>query len=324
MRISGIFHTYNPTRPGRGFILIKFQENIRASPLSIRKANLTVAASTQAILAGDNIPAITFTFAGWQFSDTPEKVFGTDGPSYTVSPVYTHDAGTYIIKPSDSPANYFITAVPGYLYVNPAGSKAKSIDPALSCVEKLVIPVSGYSYIAHFVYYNTNYTDLYIPAGNNNYVSGKGKFSPVNQPSLFTHAGGTFDILFDGTSITWNITSIKYGKTVTEKASASSASTICKTSAKDAVISDETETETDLNPVAYPNPATDKVTIHYEEITEHSSITITDMKGSSYPASILTISDDRLELDTRNLPSGLYIIGIFEGTKHNQFTIVIK
>jgi hypothetical protein len=274
------------------------------------------------MLAGGVIPKFTFTYSGFQFTDTPENVFGIEGPSYTLAPAYKGAAGTYVINPYASPADYVVKSVPGYLYVNPSGTKARSIVPVFSCLEKLLVPVSGYSYVAHFVYTNSNATDLYIPVGKSNIVTGKGKFSPVNQPALFIKGGGTFDVYFDGTLITWSVTSISSGKTVTLSASASSLSPACKTLVKAMALPEEDDTE--VIPVAYPNPATDKVTIDAEEITEHSIVTITDVKGTSYNVSILAISDNHLELDTSNLPSGLYIIRIVNGTRFKQFTVVIK
>ena len=64
------------------------------------------------------------------------------GPTYTLSPACTGNAGTYTIIPSNvvtsCPDCYIITYTPGTLYVDPKGKNAKNLKPYLVCVDTLL------------------------------------------------------------------------------------------------------------------------------------------------------------------------------------------
>lgn len=293
--------------------------------LTITKAILTVKADDQVILAGDPIPEITFTYSGWKYpEDNPENVFGTNGPAYTINPDYTGLAGTYSIIPSASAQNYEITTIPGHLYVNPSGSGAKAIRPVLLCIDIYATPVGGYSYVAHFKYENKNSTDVYIPVGPNNQISGKGKFNPSGQPTLFLSGGGTFDVPFDGLRIVWQVTSLESGRKTSVASEASSSSSRCSNknaSVNPAEILSEDQ-EIELIPSVYPNPASQRVTIRMNSLSKTLRITVMDLRGSYYPVSKKSQSDNELELDIAILPPGLYVITVYSETQTNQFRVI--
>jgi hypothetical protein len=220
--------------------------------------------------------------------------------------------------------NYTITGQPGNLYVNPSGSGAKAIRPVLDCVELLTVPVSGFKYKAHFRYENKNTTNVYIPVGINNLLSGKGKFLNTNQPQLFLVGGGTFDVLFDGLKLSWVVTSIDCGKKTAIASDASSSSSRCsgkQTSALSAEIIPE-DPSIELIPVVYPVPAIDKVTIESDFITENSRVTLLDLRGSSYPVTKLAQYERHLELDIKNMPAGYFIVVVYNDNQMRQFRIL--
>ncbi len=292
---------------------------------TVNKAPLTVKANDQVILAGDPLPKITFTCSGFKFNDTQESVFGINGPLYSINPLYSGLAGTYQIMPSATIIlNYIITPQSGNLYVNPSGSGAKAIRPVLDCIELLTVPVSGFSYVAHFRYENKNSTNVYIPIGINNQISGKGKFSNVNQPALFLSGGGTFDVLFDGLKISWLVTSIESGRKTSIASDASSSSSRCSSKQTFAIASEivPEDPSIELVPVVYPVPAIEKVTIESDFITETSRVTLMDLRGSSYPVKKLAQYERHLELDIKNLPAGYFIVVVYNNNQMRQFRIL--
>jgi hypothetical protein len=308
--------------------------NIVNGTFTIEKANLSVKANDQIILAGDPLPAITFTYSGLVSGDTPSGVFG-NGPTYQINPQYTGAAGVYQIIPVATADNYNVSLVAGSLYVNPSGSGAKAIRPILTCIEQ--VSANGYTYIAHFKYENKNSTDIYIPIGPDNSITGKGSFSTVNQPQLFKAGGGAFDVPFDGQKIVWQVTSIESGRKASAASEASSTSSKCpgKTSKAltsldtDLVLSDDKALDAEfvsempvVNSSVYPNPVTDKVTIEFNGLTEKSRITIMDLSGRSYPVKKLTQYNNHLELDLGSLSPGIYIVIISDDLFTHQFRVI--
>jgi hypothetical protein len=284
---------------------------------TISKAILSVKANDQVILAGDPLPALTFTYAGFLFNDTPQGVFGTGGPNYQIIPEYKGVAGIYQIMPVGETANYMIQGLAGTLYVNPPASISKAIRPMLVCIEALNPPVSGYTYTAHFRYENPNSTSVYIPVGPNNKITGKGLFNTAAQPSLFLPGGGDFYVPFDGQKITWEVISLESGRKAAAASVASSASARCL--AKSGIIPETIEF---IQGILYPNPATEKVTLEVSNMSENSVITLTDIRGISYSVSKLFRNDNLLDLDIRSLPPGMYIISITDDLRNRQFRLV--
>jgi hypothetical protein len=130
--------------------------------LSITPAALTVKADDKVIFKGDQLPAFTSSYTGFRNNDQQTIV---TVPTYTLNPTYLGNAGVYTIKPSGlvlaKPANYTISYVDGYLYVNPKGNGASKVRPKLDCIEEVTNHPSGFRFIAHFSYYNPNST-LYV------------------------------------------------------------------------------------------------------------------------------------------------------------------
>jgi hypothetical protein len=177
-----------------------------------------------------------------------------------------------------------------------------------------------------------------------NSITGKGKFSTANLPARSKAGGGTFDVPFDGQKITWQVRSLDCGKYVTLTAYASSSSSRCSGSSilgadskgLDANAGANSDSLSGLDPeriksfsevisiepVAYPNPATDKVTIEMSELSAASKVSIMDLSGRQFTVEKIAQHDHHLELDLSRLPAGIYIVSVYGETYHRQFRIV--
>lgn len=72
------------------------------------------------------------------------------------------------------------------------------------------------------------------------------------------------------------------------------------------------EPVTNLLTSAYPNPFVDKITVNYKGIT---SIEVYNMLGAKVKSLELTATENKIEIDFSNLPSGVYFLCTFnEGT----------
>jgi hypothetical protein len=283
---------------------------------------LTVTADDKVIFAGDPLPKITFSYDGFVFGETKKNVFGDNSPGYVLNPPYKRSAGIYKIIPSGVSTNYEIVPVNGTLYVNPAGIGAMPIIPILICVETLPPGNSGYLYIAHFMYENLNATAVYVPIGENNKVVSKGKFQAVNQPQLFLHGEGYFDVYFDGTKLCWYVSSLKPCLKIGITAEASSKSFKCLKKKSLEVGDVEESVQPDNDVFVYPNPVIDKVTIHLDEEIISDEAVVIDVLGKLYSVPVLRIGDDMLELDLSNLNSGLYLIKVRTIGTYEMFHII--
>jgi hypothetical protein len=200
----------------------------------------------------------------------------------------------------------------GKLYINPKGSGACKIIPALICVDTLIGDPSGYKYIAKFKYTNSNSTQLYIPsgAGTNNSLSSTGAFIGV-APQLFNVGTGYFDVKFTSGTISWVVKSYQSSTLTTVTATASPTSTRC-TSGSARMIADNGTEESIINDyLVYPNPVLDKVTILSPLEIKAENVTITDMLGRVYNiGGNYSLSDQGITIDLSELKHGIYFIRI--------------
>jgi hypothetical protein len=130
--------------------------------LTVTPAPLTVKADDKIVFQKDKLPTLTSTYTGFKNNDNPSNTFSA-GPFYTVTPLYSGAAGTYTITPYGIvqirvPNNYTVSYLNGTLYVNPKGSGAKNVKPSLDCVDTVVNNANGFTYVAHFSWYNPNAT----------------------------------------------------------------------------------------------------------------------------------------------------------------------
>ena len=96
--------------------------------INVAKAQLTVAANSAAINAGQAIPELTVSYSGFVNGDTPAVL--TQAPSVTTSATSASPAGSYpIVAAGASAVNYTITFVSGTLAVNPARDGRGRLNP---------------------------------------------------------------------------------------------------------------------------------------------------------------------------------------------------
>ena len=173
--------------------------------LTINKATLVVRADNKVINKGSSLPTFTATYTSFYNGDQSTI---TCGPTFTLSPSCVGNAGVYTITPSNlsftKSNNYIISFVTGTLYINPKGSGAKKILPSLVCVDTLIGHASGFPYVAHWKYVNTNSTPVFVTRGTDNSLTSSASYSG-QQPELFNVGTGYFDIYFNGTSMTWTV-----------------------------------------------------------------------------------------------------------------------
>jgi hypothetical protein len=260
----------------------------------------------------DPLPVFAFIYNGWISGDTGNEGYtvlrDSDGSAY--DPSSSESAGSYTVTPTPVNTNYLYTLEPGMLYVNPAGPSTKAVKPVLNCIEE----ISENYYVANFEYKNDNDVDIYIPVGPDNLLEGSGidweHSDPV--PEWFHSGGGSYHVFFDGSEISWNVSTLDKLQKVRNGANANSSSTKCTGNTKSASVSasaEVTELDPDLLQV-YPNPVTDKVHLTMKGIENYKQIRLYDFGGRSYPVSSIDKRTDNLEIDMESLSAGHYMIQI--------------
>jgi hypothetical protein len=289
--------------------------------LVISPVTATVTADLKWIYDYDPLPTFTATFSGFIGNDNQSVVTSL---TFTVSPTYTGAAGTYQIIPAATAVNYIFTPVNGPLYVNPNGPGTKQIKPKLVCIDELTVPdPDGFYYIANWEYENANSTDVYIPIGTDNLLSGDAVFNGEAQPALFESGGGTFSTPFDGQKLIWTVISHKTnGQKGAVASQASSSSSRCnKSEQADAPLTSETAAELKV----FPNPVNGILTIEFgEEKVIEDEIMIYDVFGNSIQARVISNSENQVEVDFSAFAAGIYFVSVNTGSSVNIARIIKK
>jgi hypothetical protein len=227
--------------------------------------------------------------------------------------------------------NYDVAYENGTLYVIPNRLTAKAITPTLVCVEELHKDPSGFRYKAHFEYTNDNYAAVYITNGADNKLISAGSYAG-QPPQLFPKGTGQFEILFDGSPLTWSVSSYFFAQKKTSTAVASSDSPRCQEDLSLARSASESlnynlADELGETTVAYPNPTIDYVNISISGLNEQpplANIMIIDGIGKMYPVKARwNKTDSILEVDLSDLNDGLYLIKV-TAPKGNHVVKVYK
>ena len=173
---------------------------------------------------------------------------------------------------------------------------------------------------------------VYIPLGEDNLLTGSGidwaNSDPV--PTFFEPGGGSFRVFFDGTDLSWTVSSKESDQKVRNAANANSSSTKCRgngngNGTKSATVA------TDVNEilpaqdelVAYPNPVGEKLYISMKDIEHYKMIVLYDFAGRSHPITSIDKRSDRLEIEMIHLSPGHYFIRI-EMEDSTQVVPIIK
>ena len=215
------------------------------------------------------------------------------------------------VTPIASNSNYLFGAVSSILHVNPYGPGTKKIRPVLNCIQEID---DGSGYIANFEYENKNDADVYIEAGTvDNWLEGGGIDPEIlYQPSMFFAGGGTFMVYFDGTELSWSVTSIESNHKVSSAANANSSSTKCPPDTKSASVSVKGEKEI-AGPdqlQVYPNPVNGWLHITLKGLEDYEMITLLDLSGRSYRVTSVQVRSDLVELDMNSMSPGSYVVRI--------------
>jgi len=313
-------HTIVPA----AFISGNFDISYGLGTLTINAAPLTITANNQFSNNGV-LPTFTSAIKGYQFQDASIPV---TGPVYTVTPTYRGNAGVYTVTPSAlsfaGDSDYLKKYISGTLYVNPYNSSTNPVTLALTCVAKLTNSPTGFAYVAHFIAQNCNTTSVYVPLGNNNYITATGKYSGV-PPTIFPKGTTKFDVYFTGSKITWTLKTLQRRSICTQSVSATSTSCKCSGhnngfsySADDAISENVVPVVTQL----YPNPANSEliVTSNVDFATE-KDVTVFDIYGRTLFVNAELKAAQMIHLDISTLARGTYFIRIKQkdGTRTLSF-----
>lgn len=321
--ITAGIHTIVPAAFRSGNFIITYAPG----KLNINKASLNVTANT-AYTNNGVLPPFT-SIINYQYQDASLRV---SGPLYTLNPLATNPAkaGVYDIIPAglvfsdysnyNVPFNY----IAGKLYVNPYGSSAKKVTIVLKCVEVLPNTLSGFKYIAHFSYNNSNATPVYVPIGVDNKITSVAAYSGI-QPTIFKPGVNYVDYYFNGQKLTWAIrTNEGVSKKTVSEVTAISSSTKCKALSESSI---NTLIDLDIDAVAsdklYPNPATNTLWILSNDFTnKQKNITIMSTTGVMYQPKIKIHNGGAIEIDISALQKGVYFIRMKEKDKIKTLSFI--
>ncbi len=271
--------------------------------LEIDPAELIATAVNKVINVDDPTPSYSFSFIGFIDGENATSVF-PDGPAYTTG--YTAGSsgpGEYIIEITD-PMNYIINIYPDviYLFVNPDGSGTKAVVPKLDCVTD----DGNGLYTAYFEYDNNNDVPVWVLIGSDNLVTGGGTPDISDQPIKFESGGGTWIATFDGSPMTWKVSSQDHGHKASHAQNASSNSRNCNKSAE---IEPPGNADDELTRI-YPNPVSGKLTVSMGESNIIRGVSLFNLVGKKAIVSEHRISDQMLEIDMTGLTPGVYLVRV--------------
>jgi hypothetical protein len=321
--------TYNgsatvPVNAGSYAVLVTVNtpnyQGTASATLVVQKAPATATTGIYVISRGQALPTFVATYSGFLAGQTASVVTST---TFTLSPNYTGQAGVYSITVNATAANYTFTSVNGTLYVNPAGAGTKQVKPTFICFENLPTPVNGFSKVAWFNYDNPNSTPVYIPYGPNNSVTAT-SFDGSQRPILFLPGvSAPIAIPYNGSAITWQITSNKNNGT-TGSIPANSSNTVC-TAPGVKIFQEVTGEEVSTDVHVYPNPSTGKVFVEFtgDEATV-VSLEVFNAVGARCAVQPVRTADQLMEVDLSALGAGMYIINLVTDGTRTSTRVVIE
>jgi len=305
---------------------------VTSADITSRELTVTAVDTFLYINEGDPLPVFAFHYLGWIPGDVGNESYTVlrDSDGATYDQASSESAGTYTVTPTPSNSNYTFAIETGMLHVNPYGPSTRAVKPVLNCIEELY---EGY-YVANFEYRNENDVAVYIPVGEDNFLTGSGidweNSDPL--PTWFEAGGGSFTVFFDGADLSWVVDSRDGDQKVRNAANANSSSTKCKGNGngkgngkKSASVETGLGEEDLLDPeqlVAYPNPVTDKLYVSLKGIEHYKMIVLYDFAGRSHVISSIDKRSDRLEIDMAHLSSGNYFLRIVLEEKNHVVPII--
>ena len=237
--------------------------------LTIEKANLDVVIDDLIINQGES-PEFTSVISGFVLGESVSTVF-PDGVQYYFVDEYGDEqdnsaTGVFTIKIRD-PKNYLAQYIlESNLYINPYGTQMKKIRNYLDCIVYSPDDPSGFDYVAKFRYENPNDNTLFADGADNN-ISGDALYSG-ELPIVFLPGEGSFEILFDGNLLKWNLTTFESTHKTSTSASANADSGKCSGGVA----------EGDPSYTVFPNPVQTVLTIQ-QNVSENSNVDIYNLNG---------------------------------------------
>jgi hypothetical protein len=290
-----------------------------SSSFTINKALLEINGDSKAINDGAVIPEFIFTYNGFLGLDDANTVFGVNGSAYTLAYNQNSGPGEYPLDFTQTiSTNYFVTTNGIYLYVNPDKPGTKAIVPSLDCV---TVDNNGI-YTAIFSYKNRNNSPVWVMIGPDNMVSGGGENKNVSQqPIKFEPGTGEWNATFDGSPMTWTVSSQNHGPKTSQAQIASSNSKNCNTTK-----AGEQNLDEDITsgiPSIYPNPVKEKLTILIAKQNNIDDVVrLFNILGKEKIVNINRVSDQKVELDMSNLSPGIYMVQVRYNNKMNVFQVI--
>lgn len=325
--ISGINATdpENPHKISPGaFIASNFNVSYGLGNLTINKANLEVTGDSHVINEGSEAPPYSFNYDGFIDPDDAQTIFGLDGPDYSI--INPDDNSNYDSITS-GPGKYLIVfpSILNYniifpydinLYVNPDGNGTKSVVPILDCVTN----DGDGNYMAYFYYDNKNEETVWALIGPDNLVSGGGNPDISQQPFEFLPGGGVWEASFDGTEMTWMVSSQHHGHKTSIAQDASSNSKKCNKSSEIGLQGDSSDSGLRY----FPNPFTNKLTVTVNEASLINEVSVYTIYGKLCLQKIHRISKNKVELNMSVLPAGVYFVNVNINGLIETFKVVKK
>jgi hypothetical protein len=296
--------------------------------LNIATRSLTITIDNKIIFDGEEVPDLTYAIEGLIEGLSEEDIFGS-----AINLAVRQDAETgfcckyeiEITNDQNLVINYGLTVVPGYVYSNPSGPGTRKVKAFLDCVEQ----VGPGQYIANYRWENPNDRLVFIPRGEDNYISGLDEAAQLLLPEEFEPGFGTFQVPFNGQTILWVLTSFDVSQKSSSTSDASSSSNKCKTKGGGNANNTSNLTIADNrnfvdNYSTYPNPVMDNATVAYlEGEIAVKDVMVLDSQGRMYETTI-THNEYRksIEVDMRQFKAGIYMIRIQNGDTFSILRII--
>ncbi|WP_347157826.1 S8 family serine peptidase [Pontibacter chitinilyticus] len=279
-------------------------------------------------------------------NNNAQSIFILDATDEVLSNIYSinlitgYTLGAYLWSPASLLSNNVDVSYgpPGNFFVNPIGTGVKAVKPSLDCVQLSTRP--GY-YVANFSYNNPNAMTVGLPEGSDNNLiyAGKGSLCFVNntrKPTVFKPGKNyAFSVEFDGSKLTWDLSSFQGTKKTSIASSASSTSSRCKvdrviTSTQCPTLSASTASnlagstglgEQEIG--VYPNPVENTLTIDLRGVADTEvSLLVYDVLGRVCLRQQQLTKNAANEISMEGLPSGLYLVQMTYGAVTKQTRIV--
>ena len=218
---------------------------------------------------------------------------------------------------------YNINQTPGKIYVNPSVGCNERIQTSDLCQSPANLQAEPrITTLLRFTYNNRTDVPIYVPRGRDNQLKGNAYFVG-DLPELFLPGEHIFEIYTDGRKLQWEIRTPGCGS-VSKSPSGSNASPCGTSLTSNSVEVDSFNRELDANaPKAYPNPATDYLTLFVGDMAGDVRVTVFDEVGRQLMARDYTAEgQDEVYLDISALKEGILMIRTENQGESTVFRII--